>query len=139
MAAPVTQVTVTHDEMANAIRVLAMDAVEKAKSGHPGCPWAPPTSPPCSLRKCSNMTPLPRLAGPGSFCPVAGHGSMLLYALLYLTGEKSMTIAELQRFRQLGSITPGHPNTGIRQGGDDTGRSARASPRRLVWRLPNGC
>ncbi|MGI8570702.1 MAG: transketolase [Methylocella sp.] len=85
---------ITHDEMANAIRALAMDAVEKAKSGHPGLPMgAAATDWPDRDR----------------FVLSAGHGSMLLYALLYLTGEPSMTIAELQRFRQLGSRTPGHP------------------------------
>ena len=110
MAAPVTQVTVTHDEMANAIRVLAMDAVEKAKSGHPGLPMGAADLATVLFTKVlkydAAATDWPDR---DRFVLSAGHGSMLLYALLYLTGEKSMTIAELQRFRQLGSITPGHP------------------------------
>jgi len=110
MAAPVTQVTVAHDEMANAIRVLAMDAVEKAKSGHPGLPMGAADLATVLFTKVlkydAAATDWPDR---DRFVLSAGHGSMLLYALLYLTGEKSMTIAELQRFRQLGSITPGHP------------------------------
>jgi len=70
----------------------------------------------------------------------AGHGSMLLYALLYLTGEKSMTIAELQRFRQLGSITPGHPEYRHTPGVETTtGPLGQGLATALVWRLPNGC
>ena len=110
MAAPVTQVTVTHDEMANAIRVLAMDAVEKAKSGHPGLPMGAADLATVLFTKVlkydAAATDWPDR---DRFVLSAGHGSMLLYALLYLTGEQSMTIAELQHFRHLGSITPGHP------------------------------
>jgi transketolase len=110
MAASVLPTKVTHDEMANAIRVLAMDAVEKAKSGHPGLPMGAADIATVLFTKVlkydAAATDWPDR---DRFVLSAGHGSMLLYALLYLTGEPSMTIEELQRFRQLGSITPGHP------------------------------
>ena len=107
---PTHEDKVTHDEMANAIRALAMDAVEKAKSGHPGLPMGA-----ADIATVLFTEVLKYDAAAASwpdrdrFVLSAGHGCMLLYALLYLTGEPSMTIAELQRFRQLGSRTPGHP------------------------------
>ncbi len=110
MAAPATEAPVTHDEMANAIRVLAMDAVEKAKSGHPGLPMGTADIATVLFTKVlkydAAATDWPDR---DRFVLSAGHGSMLLYALLYLTGEPRMTIEELRRFRQLGSLTPGHP------------------------------
>jgi transketolase len=110
MAEPATQAKVTHDEMANAIRALALDAVEKANSGHPGLPMGTADIATVLFTKVlkydAATTDWPDR---DRFVLSAGHGSMLLYALLYLTGEPSMTIAELQRFRQLGSLTPGHP------------------------------
>jgi transketolase len=71
----------------------------------------------------------------------AGHGSMLLYALLYLTGYEEMTLDEIKNFRQLGSKTPGHPENFITQGRRDHHRvrSARASPTRSAWRSPSAC
>ena len=110
MAPPAAQAKVTHDEMANAIRALAMDAVEKAKSGHPGLPMGTADIATVLFTKVlkydAAATDWPDR---DRFVLSAGHGSMLLYALLYLTGEPSMTIGELQHFRQLGSLTPGHP------------------------------
>jgi transketolase len=101
---------VTHDEMANAIRALAMDAVEKAKSGHPGLPMGAADIATVLFTKVLKYdAAAASWPDRDRFVLSAGHGSMLLYALLYLTGEPSMTIAELQRFRQLGSRTPGHP------------------------------
>jgi transketolase len=100
---------VTHDEMANAIRALAMDAVEKAKSGHPGLPMGAADIATVLFTKVLKYDAAASWPDRDRFVLSAGHGSMLLYALLYLTGEPSMTIAELQRFRQLGSRTPGHP------------------------------
>ena len=99
-----------HDDMANAIRALAMDSVEKAKSGHPGLPMGAADIATVLFTKvlkydAADVTWPDR----DRFVLSAGHGSMLLYTVLYLTGEPSMTIAELQRFRQLGSLTPGHP------------------------------
>ncbi|HEY8030882.1 MAG TPA: transketolase [Methylocella sp.] len=101
---------VTHDQMANAIRALAMDAVEKAKSGHPGLPMGTADIATVLFTKVLKYdAAAANWPDRDRFVLSAGHGSMLLYALLYLTGEPSMTIAELQRFRQLGSRTPGHP------------------------------
>jgi transketolase len=141
MAEPVTQAKVTHDEMTNAIRALAMDAVEKANSGHPGLPMGAADIATVLFTKVlkydAATTDWPDR---DPFILSAGHGSMLLYALLYLTGEPSMTIAELQRFRQLDRSRRATPNTAIRRGWRRRrGRSATVSPRRLGWRLPNAC
>jgi transketolase len=107
---PILEDKVTHDEMANAIRALAMDAVEKAKSGHPGLPMGAADIATVLFTKVLKYdAAAASWPDRDRFVLSAGHGSMLLYALLYLTGEPSMTIAELQRFRQLGSRTPGHP------------------------------
>ena len=107
---PAHEDKVTHDEMANAIRALAMDAVEKAKSGHPGLPMGAADIATVLFTKVLKYdAAAASWPDRDRFVLSAGHGSMLLYALLYLTGEPSMTIAELQRFRQLGSRTPGHP------------------------------
>ena len=96
--------------MANAIRALAMDAVEKAKSGHPGLPMGAADIATVLFTKVLKYdAAAPDWPDRDRFVLSAGHGSMLLYALLYLTGEPSMTIDQLQRFRQLGSLTPGHP------------------------------
>jgi transketolase len=98
------------DAMANAIRALAMDSVEKAKSGHPGLPMGAADIATVLFTKVLKYDAADvKWPDRDRFVLSAGHGSMLLYALLYLTGEPSMTIAELQRFRQLGSLTPGHP------------------------------
>jgi transketolase len=110
MEVPVSQAKVTHDEMANAIRALAMDAVEKAKSGHPGLPMGAADIATVLFTKVLKYdAAVPDWPDRDRFVLSAGHGSMLLYALLYLTGEPSMTVDQLQHFRQLGSITPGHP------------------------------
>ncbi|HTV34665.1 MAG TPA: transketolase [Methylocella sp.] len=96
--------------MANAIRVLAMDSVEKAKSGHPGLPMGAADLATVLFTKVLKYdTAAPDWPDRDRFVLSAGHGSMLLYALLYLTGEPHMTIEQLQSFRQLGSLTPGHP------------------------------
>jgi transketolase len=96
--------------MANAIRGLAMDAVEKAKSGHPGLPMGAADIATVLFTQFLKYDP----AHPGwpdrdRFVLSAGHGSMLLYALLYLTGYPEMTLDQIKHFRQLGSKTPGHP------------------------------
>jgi transketolase len=99
-----------HDRMANAIRALAMDAVEQAKAGHPGLPMGAADIATVLFTRFLKFDP----ADPGwpdrdRFVLSAGHGSMLLYALLHLLGYEKMTIDEIKRFRQLGSLTPGHP------------------------------
>jgi transketolase len=104
---PVHDDKVTHDEMANAIRVLAMDAVEKAKSGHLGLPMGAADIATVLFTKMLKYdVAAANWPDRDRFVPSAGDGSMLHYALLYVTDESSMTNAELQRFRQLGSRTP---------------------------------
>ncbi len=101
---------ISHSRMANAIRALAMDAVEKAKSGHPGLPMGAADVATVLFTKFLKFdASAPHWPDRDRFVLSAGHGSMLLYALLYLTGYESMTIDEIKRFRQLGSLTPGHP------------------------------
>lgn len=101
---------VDHTRMANAIRGLAMDAVEKAKSGHPGLPMgAADVATVLFTQFLKFDAAAPNWPDRDRFVLSAGHGSMLLYALLYLTGNKDMTLDQLKHFRQLGSLTPGHP------------------------------
>jgi transketolase len=101
---------VDHSGMANAIRGLAMDAVEKANSGHPGLPMgAADVATVLFTRFLKFDATEPKWPDRDRFVLSAGHGSMLLYALLYLTGNADMTLDQIKRFRQLGSLTPGHP------------------------------
>ena len=102
--------SVKNEAMANAIRALSMDAVEKAKSGHPGLPLGVADIATVLFTRVLKYDIADTLwPDRDRFVLSAGHGSMLLYALLYLTGEKSMTIDEVRNFRQMGSLTPGHP------------------------------
>ena len=101
---------VDHTRMANAIRGLAMDAVEKAKSGHPGLPMGAADVATVLFTQFLKFDATdPNWPDRDRFVLSAGHGSMLLYALLYLTGNKDMTLDQIKHFRQLGSLTPGHP------------------------------
>jgi transketolase len=101
---------VDHNGMANAIRSLAMDAVEKAKSGHPGLPMGAADIATVLFTKFLKFDAAdPKWPDRDRFVLSAGHGSMLLYALLYLTGNTAMTLDEIKRFRQVDSRTPGHP------------------------------
>jgi transketolase len=110
-----------HDRMANAIRALAMDAVEQAKSGHPGLPMGAADIATVLFTRFLKFDPAdPAWPDRDRFVLSAGHGSMLLYALLYLLGYEAMTIEEIKRFRQLGSITPGHPEHGHTPGVETT-------------------
>jgi len=99
--------------MADAIRVLSMDAVEKAKSGHPGMPMGMADAATVLFSKFMRFDPQDA-AWPDRdrFVLSTGHGSMLLYSLLYLTGYPEATIEELANFRQLGARTAGHPEYG---------------------------
>src|SRR5687768_4438486 len=98
------------NEMANAIRSLAMDAVEKANSGHPGLPMGCADIATVLFTKVMKFDPRdPWWPDRDRFVLSAGHGSMLLYAALYLLGYEDMTIEEIKNFRQLGSKTAGHP------------------------------
>ena len=99
----------TRRELANAIRALSMDAVERANSGHPGMPMGMADIAQVLWGDFLRHNPAnPRWADRDRFVLSNGHGSMLLYSLLYLTGYP-LTIEDLQHFRQLGSRTPGHP------------------------------
>ncbi len=112
---------VDHSRMANAIRALAMDAVEKAKSGHPGLPMGAADVATVLFTQFLKFDAAdPRWPDRDRFILSAGHGSMLLYALLYLTGNADMTLDEIKNFRQLGSRTPGHPENFITSGVETT-------------------
>ena len=107
-------------EMADAIRALAMDAVEAAKSGHPGMPMGMAEIAVALWGRHLRHNPAnPRWANRDRFVVSNGHGSMLLYALLHLTGYE-LPMEELKRFRQLHSKTPGHPEYGCAPGVETT-------------------
>ncbi|RUM23732.1 transketolase [Rhizobium vallis] len=110
-----------NDRMANAIRFLAMDAVEKANSGHPGMPMGMADVATVLFTKYLRFDPKkPHWPNRDRFVLSAGHGSMLLYSLLYLTGYPDMTVEDLKQFRQLGSKTAGHPEYGHATGIETT-------------------
>ena len=113
--------TAPHNMMANAIRALAMDAVQAANSGHPGMPMGmADVATVLFERHLKFDASRPGWPDRDRFILSAGHGSMLLYALLYLTGYEGMTIDELRNFRQFGSLTPGHPEYGHTTGVETT-------------------
>ena len=112
---------VAHSAMANAIRALAMDAVEQAKSGHPGMPMGMADVATVLFTRFLKFDPAdPAWPDRDRFVLSAGHGSMLIYALLYLTGYPAVTLDQIKRFRQLGSITAGHPEYGHTPGVETT-------------------
>ena len=105
-------------ELSNAIRFLSVDAVEKANSGHPGLPMGMADVATVLFKYYLRFNPKnPSWINRDRFVLSAGHGSMLLYSLLYLTGYKSISLKDIQNFRQLNSICAGHPeykkNSGI--------------------------
>ncbi len=111
----------TPQVMADAIRVLAMDAVEQAACGHPGMPMGMADVATVLWTRFLKYDPkVPEWPDRDRFVLSAGHGSMLLYALLHLSGYEAMTMDELRRFRQLGSLTPGHPEYGHTPGVEST-------------------
>ena len=102
-----------HQDMANAIRFLAVDAVQKANSGHPGMPMGMADVATVLFTRFLNFNASnPAWPDRDRFILSAGHGSMLLYALLYLTGYEDFGLEELKNFRQLGYRTAGHPEYG---------------------------
>ena len=119
MESPVTA-KASDAELANAIRALAMDAVEAAKSGHPGMPMGMAEIAVALWKRHLRHNPAnPGWANRDRFVLSNGHGSMLLYSLLHLSGY-DLPIEELKRFRQLGSKTPGHPEYGYAPGVETT-------------------
>ena len=110
-----------HENMANAIRFLSIDAVEKAKSGHPGLPMGMADVATVLFTKFLKFnSAAPKWHDRDRFVLSAGHGSMLLYSLLYLTGYRDMTIKDIKKFRQLDSKCAGHPEYGHAQGIETT-------------------
>jgi len=113
--------TAQQNDMANAIRSLSMDAVEKANSGHPGLPMGCADIATVLFTKVMKFDPAnPKWADRDRFILSAGHGSMLLYSSLYLLGYGDMTLDQIKNFRQLGSKTAGHPEYGFAQGIETT-------------------
>jgi transketolase len=107
----------THTQLANAIRFLAIDAVEAANSGHPGMPMGMADVATVLFKDFLRFDPQnPSWPNRDRFILSAGHGSMLLYALNCLTGYQELTIEELKKFRQLHSKTPGHPEVHVSAG-----------------------
>ncbi|MBT3069678.1 transketolase [Rhodomicrobium sp. Az07] len=113
--------TPSQRDLANAIRALSMDAVEAANSGHPGMPMGMADVAAVLFTKFMKFdASAPTWPDRDRFVLSAGHGSMLLYSLLYLTGSPDVTIEEVKKFRQLHSKTPGHPEYGHTQGVETT-------------------
>ena len=99
-----------HNNLANCIRFLSIDAVQKANSGHPGMPMGMADVVTILFQKFLKFNPKnPNWLNRDRFILSAGHGSMLLYSLLYLTGYKSISLKDIKSFRQLNSICAGHP------------------------------
>jgi len=118
--APVTSAPASERDLVNALRVLAMDAVEAARSGHPGMPMGMAEVARALWGRHLKHNPAdPAWVDRDRFVLSNGHGSMLLYALLHLTGYE-LPMEELKRFRQLGSRTPGHPEYGVTPGVETT-------------------
>jgi len=102
-----------HRDMSNAIAALSMDAVQKANSGHPGMPMGMADAATVLFSQFLKFDPkAPDWADRDRFILSAGHGSMLIYSLLHLTGYEAVTMDQIKNFRQLGSITAGHPEYG---------------------------
>ncbi|MDB5410275.1 MAG: tkt [Rhodospirillales bacterium] len=120
-AMPQPKTMTSHRMLANAVRMLAVDAVEQAKSGHPGMPMGMADVATVLFSRFLKFDPThPDWPDRDRFVLSAGHGSMLLYGLLHLTGYADMTLDEIKRFRQLGSRTAGHPEFGHAAGIETT-------------------
>lgn len=116
-----TKSTITHNDLANTIRFLSIDAVQRANSGHPGMPMGMADVATVLFREFLKFDPKnPKWADRDRFVLSAGHGSMLLYSLLYLTGYEDTSLGDLENFRQLKSKTAGHPEYGYLAGIETT-------------------
>ena len=112
---------IQHKDLANAIRFLSIDAVEKANSGHPGMPMGMADVSTVLFKNFLHFNPKnPNWLNRDRFVLSAGHGSMLLYSLLYLTGYKSISLNDIKNFRQLNSICAGHPEYHLNSGIETT-------------------
>lgn len=112
--------SLTHRKLADAVRVLSMDSVQKAKSGHPGAPMGMADMAEVLWRGFLKHNPAnPNWFDRDRFILSNGHGSMLIYSLLHLTGY-DVSIDDLKQFRQLHSRTPGHPEYGYTPGVETT-------------------
>ena len=131
---------VEHQDMANAIRALSMDAVEEAKSGHVGLLLGMADVATILWTRYLKHDPAdPYWPDRDRFVLSAGHGSMLIYSLLHLTGYDSVSRDDIRNFRQLGAKTPGHPENFVTPGVETTtGPLGRASRQPLVWRSLSG-
>ena len=126
-------------EMAHAIRALTMDAVQAANSGHPGAPMGMAEMAVALWSRHLKHNPTdPHWFDRDRFVLSNGHGSMLLYSLLHLTGY-DLPMSELRNFRQLHSKTPGHPEVDLTPGVETTTGPARASPMPWAWPWLKSC
>ena len=106
-----------YKELANCIRFLSIDAVQKANSGHPGMPMGIADVATVLFKDFLNFNPKnPNWINRDRFILSAGQGSMLLYSILYLTGYKSISLNQIKKFRQINSICAGHPEYHPRTG-----------------------
>ena len=131
----------TERRLANAIRALAMDAVEAANSGHPGMPMGMADAATALFTRHLKFDPAdPHWPDRDRFVLSAGHGSMLIYALLYLTGYARPTLDDIKRFRQLGSPTAPAIRriSSLPASRSRPARSGRAWRWRSAWRSPSG-
>ncbi|NVJ99808.1 MAG: transketolase, partial [Alphaproteobacteria bacterium] len=109
----IQQEDILNQKMANAIRALSMDAIQKANSGHPGMPMGMADVATVLFSKFMKFDPKwPAWPNRDRFVLSAGHGSMLIYSLLHLTGYENPTMEDIKNFRQLHSPTAGHPEFG---------------------------
>ncbi len=136
----IEKTTASQTAMANAVRFLALDAVERAKSGHPGMPMGMADAAAALFAQAMKFDPsAPHWPDRDRFVLSAGHGSMLQYAIHYLVGYSDMTIEELKRFRQLGAKTVAIPNMAMRSASRrPPGRLGKVGRRRSAWRSANG-
>jgi transketolase len=133
--------TASPQQMANAIRALAMDAVEAANSGHPGMPMGMADVATTLFTKYLKFDPqAPKWHDRDRFVLSAGHGSMLIYALLYLTGYEAPSIDDIRNFRQLGSRCAGHPENfelpGVECTTGPLGQGLATAFERELWQRP---